>query len=228
MLSKLPRHLYLLIALAYFTVGCASTGPDSEFLADIHAYKPKSILIVPVKNETIDVLAPTTVLATLPRLFAERGYYAFPVNTVKTILEYEGYYEPAEVHSLQTETLAQLFGADAVLYVTVHEWDAQYVLFATTTIVDIEYQLRSKTGAPLWSSRQQLSYRPESEDTGSLLGNLISDAISAAFERAAPNFLPLTREAHQNAISDTRRGLPPGPFSRAHDGYYKQLNTDED
>src|SRR5690554_3619330 len=106
------------------------TGPDQEFLAAFHNNKPSSILVVPVNNETIDVMAPTSVLATLPVILSERGYYVFPVNTVKVLLEAEGYYEPAEVHAAPTSSLAQLFGADAVLYVTIHEWDAQYLVLA--------------------------------------------------------------------------------------------------
>lgn len=223
MLAKYLTPVLLLILLS----GCASTSPDHSFLADIHDYRPASILIVPVRNETIDVLAPTTVLATLPTTLAERGYYVFPVNTVKTILRAEGLYEAAEIHALPTETLASLFTADAVLYVRIHEWDARYILLSTSTVIDIEYQLKGRHGEPLWHARQQLTYEPEQEDQGSLLGNLVAGAIAAAFERASPNFLPLTREAHHNAINNQVRGLPPGPLHRAHDGYYQKLSEQD-
>ncbi|ELU03472.1 hypothetical protein CAPTEDRAFT_214153, partial [Capitella teleta] len=56
-----------------------------------------------------------------PVPLAEKGYYVFPVNTVKTVLEGE---DPVR--------LGNMFGADAILYVTINEWDAQYVVLSTT------------------------------------------------------------------------------------------------
>ena len=129
----------LVIVLA----GCAAPGPDKAFLQPLHEQKPRSILVVPVNNETIDVQAPTSVLATLPMVLGERGYYVFPVNTVKTLMENEGYYEPAEVHAAPPESLASMFGADTVLYVTIHEWTSQYMLISTTTTVMLSLPPRS-------------------------------------------------------------------------------------
>ena len=212
----------LVIVLA----GCAAPGPDKAFLQPLHEQKPRSILVVPVNNETIDVQAPTSVLATLPMVLGERGYYVFPVNTVKTLLENEGYYEPAEVHAAPPESLASMFGADTVLYVTIHEWKSQYMLISTTTTVDFEYRLVNADGAELWRARKQLSYNPNSQNsTGNPLADLISMAVTAAIERAAPNYLPLTRTANAQTFYNQQRGLPPGPYSPAYDEYYKQLNA---
>ncbi|MAD52835.1 DUF799 domain-containing protein [Idiomarina sp. UBA3162] len=206
--------------------GCAAPGPDNAFLQPLHEEKPRSILVVPVNNETIDVQAPTSVLATLPMVLGERGYYVFPVNTVKTLLENEGYYEPAEVHAAPPESLATMFGADTVLYVTIHEWTSQYMLLTTTTTVDFEYRLVNADGAELWQARKQLSYNPNNQNsTGNPLADLISMAVTAAIERAAPNYLPLTRTANFQTFYNQQRGLPPGPYSPVYDEYYKQVNT---
>lgn len=52
------------------------------------------------------------------------GFYVFPVNTTKTVLEQEGFYEGEQIHQQPPEALARMFGADAVLYVTIKRWDA--------------------------------------------------------------------------------------------------------
>jgi len=226
-MSRILRRLTIVCVVLFSVTACQTTptGPDSDFLAALHTNKPSSILIVPVNNESIDVMAPTSVLATLPIVLGERGYYVFPVNTVKVLLEAEGYYEPAEVHAAPTDNLASLFGADAVLYVTIHEWDAQYIVFATTTVVDFEYTLKSKSGDTLWTARQKLTYQPQSNNSGNPLADLIAGAISAAIERASPNYLPLTRQANRQAFYNINRGLPPGPYSPAFGAYYESLEA---
>jgi|SRR5690554_1553774 len=224
----MQNKLLLILAFAVLLSGCAVPGPDKEYLDKIHTYKPVSILVVPVNNATIDVMAPTSVLATLPTTLAEKGYYVFPVNTVKTILEAEGYYEPAEIHLAPTENLAELFGADTVLYVKIHEWEAKYILLSTTTEVDFEYTLKDRTGVTLWQARQNLAYTPQSDSTGNPFADLIVMAVTAAIERAAPNYLPLTRQANGQAFHNVQRGLPPGPYSPLHEVYYKELSEIEE
>ncbi|MCO4322581.1 DUF799 domain-containing protein [Aliidiomarina quisquiliarum] len=226
MINKLLRNITAISVLLMTLTACQTTpsGPDTEFLAAVLNNKPTSILVVPVNNETIDVMAPTSVLATLPITLGERGYYVFPVNTVKTLLEAEGYYEPAEVHAAPTSSLTELFGADTVLYVTIHEWDAKYLLLKTTTVVDFEYTLKSNSGDVLWTARQKLTYTPDGGNSGNPLADLIAGAISAAIERASPNYLPLTRQANHQAFYNYRRGLPPGPHSPYYNAYYELID----
>lgn len=207
--------------------GCATTAPDESRLDAFHNAQPRSILVVPVVNESTDVQAPTSVLATLPFRLGEKGYYVYPVNTVKTLLEYEGLYEPAEIHNQPPEQLANLFKADAILYVTIHEWTSKYVLLSTTTEVDFEYRIVNGDGAELWSARKRLQYTPQNNNSsGNPLADLIAAAVTAAIERAAPNYLPLTRQAHQQVFSGYATGLPPGPYSPSYEQYYLELQAE--
>lgn len=211
------------IALA----GCTTTGPKEDRLEAFHNAQPRSLLIVPVVNQSTDVQAPTSVLATLPFRLAEKGYYVYPVNTVKTLLEYEGLYEPAEIHNQPPEQMANLFKADAILYVTIHEWTSRYILLATTTEVDFEYRIVNADGAELWSARKMLQYSPQNNSSGNPLADLIAAAVTAAIERAAPNYLPLTRQAHEQVFSGYATGLPPGPYSPNYGSYYQALQTEQ-
>jgi len=221
------KILLLLASVAVlFATGCAITAPDPHRLGDFHAAQPRSILVVPVVNESTDVQAPTSVLATLPFRLAEMGYYVYPVNTVKTLLELEGFYEPAEIHAQPPESLAKLFEADSILYVTIHDWTARYLVLSTTTQVDFEYRLVNADGAELWSARKMLQYTPDNNNTGTPLADLIAAAMTAALERAAPNYLPLTRQAHNEVFHGFNVGLPPGPYSPAYAEYYQRLNAE--
>lgn len=214
----------LLASVAAVMAGCAQL-PPKDHLPEFHARRPGSILVIPVVNQSVDVEAPLAVLSTLPRLLAEKGYYVFPVNTVKTLLELEGLYEAAEVHATPAPELAELFGADSILYVTVHEWTTQYVFVHAQTIVDLEYKIVSSDGEHLWSARKRLTHSPQTKSTsGSRTTDLIVAAIGAALERLDPEFIPLVREANKQVFQQGRTALPPGPYARNYDGYYLALD----
>ena len=133
---------FLVTALA---TGCA-TPPKKDYSA-FRAADPHSILVIPVVNNTINVEAPGLFLSTLPIPVAERGYYVFPVNMVKGVLENEGLADPNLVHKADTARLCNLFGADAVLYVSIETWYAKYILINTEVTVEFDYVMKDgKTG----------------------------------------------------------------------------------
>lgn len=224
------RVFYLLVFTAALTAitACTPLTPKDR-LPEFHSRKPASILVVPVINQSVDVEAPLAVLTTLPKLLAKRGYYVFPVNTVKTLLEFEGLYEANEVHAVPAPELAELFGADSILYITVHEWTTQYVLISAKTIVDLEYKIVASDGTLLWQTRKQKTYRPESQtSSSSATANLLSAVIDAAVERLDPKFIALAREANDEAFLQGVTPLPPGPYASNFDDYYLALYPPEE
>jgi len=191
--------------------GCAAQTTKMDMGA-FHAAAPRSILVVPIINKSLDVDAPNCVLATLPVPIAEKGYYVFPVNTTKYVLEQEGYYEGERIHQQPTQNLAKLFGADAVLYITINRWDAQYALITTTVTVDFDYRLVSKDGTEIWKESKQMRYTPQNNNSGSPLATLVSAAINAAVTRAAPNYMPLAQQANQQVLVLGPNAIPDGPY----------------
>ncbi|WP_411028759.1 GNA1162 family protein, partial [Salmonella sp. s59944] len=76
---------YLIVCLSALSlIGCANI--QKKDMSAFNAAAPRSILVVPVVNKTLDVDAPVYVLTTLPIPLANKGYYVFPVNTTKYIL----------------------------------------------------------------------------------------------------------------------------------------------
>ncbi|WP_257293529.1 DUF799 domain-containing protein [Endozoicomonas sp. YOMI1] len=193
--------------------GCAVQAPKVDFSAFQQA-NPASILVVPVVNESVDVDAPNYFLSTISVPLAEKGYYVFPVNTVKTVLEGEGLYDANLVHSADPVQLGNMFGADAILYVTINEWDAQYIVLSTTVTVGFTYRIVSgKTGEELWSANKTMQYTPQQNNSsGNPLANLLVMAVSAAITRAAPNYLPLTQQANYQVLYLDPTKLPNGPY----------------
>jgi hypothetical protein len=192
--------------------GCAA--PVKKDLSAFAAAAPRSILVVPSVNKTLDVDAPNYLLSTLTVPIAEKGFYVFPVNTAKFVLEQEGFYEGEQIHNQPPEVLANLFGADAVLYVTINRWDAQYLILAATVTVEFDYRLVTKNGVEIWKANQKMQYSPQNTNTGSALGNLIAMAVSAAMTRAAPNYLPLTQRANQTVFVLGPNAIPDGPYRK--------------
>lgn len=202
------------IMLALTTVlltGCV-VQPTKLDMSAFHAAAPRSILVVPAINKSLDVDAPNYVLTTLPLPLAEKGYYVFPVNTTKYILEQEGMYDADRVHKEPTEVLAKLFGADAVLYVTINRWDAQYALIVAAVTVDFDYRLVSKDGTEIWKEHKTMQYSPQNDSSGSPLAMLIGAMIKAALVRVAPDYMPLTRQANQQVFVLGPNAIPDGPY----------------
>jgi len=198
----------LLIAL--ILSGCATRQPV-DFSA-FRAASPRSILVVPVVNQSLEVDAANYMLTTMSVPLAEKGYYVFPVNTVKFVLEQEGFYEPERIQQQRPADLAQFFDADAVLFVTISRWDAQYVVITTTVTVAVSYVMYDRQGNVIWKADKQMQYTPQAQSGGHPIATLIAAAIQAAVTKAAPNYMPLARQANQLVFVVEPTALPDGPY----------------
>jgi hypothetical protein len=167
---------------------------------------------VPAANKSLDVDATNYLLTTLTVPLAEKGYYVFPVHTAKTVLEQEGFYDGDQVHKQPPEALAKLFGADAVLFVTINRWDAQYAVFQTMVTVDFDYRLVYKDGTELWKANKKMQYSPQQQNSGNALANLVAAAVAAALTRAKPNYMPLTQMANAQVLTMEPTAIPNGPY----------------
>jgi hypothetical protein len=222
------RFLRIGVALAIVTLsaalaGCA-TAPTSKDYTVFRSEAPRSILVVPVLNNSLNVPAPDFFLSTISRPFAERGYYVFPAYMVKRVMEDDGLADPGLIHNAPAARLGRLFGCDAALLVTIQRWDSKYMLITTQTTVQFDYALKScKTGSTLWQDSQTMVYSPQSSSSGNPIADLIAQAIMAAVEKGAPNYMPLTMQANALAAGVPGRGLPAGPYLPAQ--YQKDLTA---
>lgn len=211
------KHFFCLAvcAAALPMTGCV-TAPAAYDYSTFQAEAPRSILVVPALNNTADVTASDWFLSTISEPFSNRGYYVFPANMVRGVLNDSGLSDAGLVHSADARRLQALFGCDSVLFININKWDAKYMVISTTTEVQFDYELRScKTNATLWKNNQSISYTPQGANSGNPLAALIADAIMAAIEKGKPNYMPLARQANFAAAATPDHGLPPGPFLTA-------------
>jgi hypothetical protein len=208
----IAAKLALCLFVAALT-GCANVAPKKD-LSAFSAAAPRSILVVPAVNRSLDVDAANYLLSTLTVPLAEKGFYVFPVHTAKFVLEQEGFYEGEKIHAESPTTLTAMFGADAVLYVTIKRWDAQYAILATTVTVEFDYRMVYKDGTEIWQASQRMQYSPQNSSSGSPLAMLITAAVNAAVARAAPNYLPLAQQANQQVFVLGPSALPNGPYRK--------------
>lgn len=195
-----------ILAVAALAFACAPPPPKDY--SKLVSANPRSILVVPVVNKSVDVDAADYFLSTVSVPLAERGYYVFPVNVVKRMLEDDGLSDAALVHGTDPTRLCALFGADAVLFVTIEQWTAKFLLLSTQVTVEFEYVLKDgHTGEELWRDRRSRVYA--SDGGGQGIGAMIAAAIVA---KAAPNYVPLAREANTTALAYPGPGLPAGPY----------------
>lgn len=201
------------LLLAAGAAGCAHAPPPKDYTKFLAA-GPRSILVVPVVNNSVDVDAPVYFLSTLPVPVAERGYYVFPVNLVRRLLEDDGLSDASVVHGADAARLCNLFGADSVLYVSIQRWEAKYLVLTTQVTVEFEYALKDgKSGETLWSEKRTLVYQPRQSSSGNGLADLIAAVVSAAVEKAVPSYMPLARQANAIAMTYPGPGFPAGPYS---------------
>jgi hypothetical protein len=200
-----------LLAVLLLSLGCAAAPPKKDYTV-FRSADPRSILILPVVNNTQNVEAPSLFLSTLPIPVAERGYYVFPVNMVKRVLEDEGLSDPNLVHGADPGRLCNLFGSDAVLYVTIEAWTAQYMVITTQVTVEFDYVMKDgKTGDTIWKEHRRVVYSPQQQSGGHPLAALVAAAVQAAVTKASPNYMPLARQANDQVFNAPGIGLPAGP-----------------
>lgn len=201
------RHMLVFVAsvcLLAVLSGCASK-PKND-LSSFYAHKPRSILIVPVLNESPEISASPVFISTITKPMAERGYYVFPVHLTSLILRDFGLAEAGHIHQLPPQRFHELFGADAALLVVIKDWSSKYIVLHSTVLIEVEYRLiDTRTGITLWQGEQKVR-----QDSGGG-GNLIVMAVAAAVNAMFTDYLPLARKANNQAFVPPI-GLPAGPY----------------
>jgi hypothetical protein len=215
-LNQALRPLAIALLGACLSACVTIQPPPAKDYSAFKAEGPRSILVVPALNNTVNVQAPDFFVSTISRPFSERGYYVFPAYMIKRVLEADGLADAGLVHGVDARRLENIFGCDSVLFVTIEKWQSQYVVLATQTTVEFDYTLKScKTGAVLWDDTQTMVYSPQANSSGNPLADLIAQAVIAAVEKGAPNYMPLTMQANAAAAGTPGRGIPAGPYLNA-------------
>ena len=209
-MNRLSPKLSFIVFVLIMT-GCVTNEPYDY--TNLRASNPRSILVLPPINNTVEVGAPYTFIATISKPLAEKGYYVFPVAVIDTFLKENGLPTPAEMNAIPLDKLQQHTGADAVLYVTINDWGQKYEVVESSLVIDSSAKLlHAKTGTVLWETRfyfDHSSYDGNGGLTGALAGALITQ-IAGTLDDKSPQ---ASSTANTLAINDPSRGLLTGPYS---------------
>ena len=199
--------IFLLMLLS----GCATVEPYDYTALKTSA--PRSILVIPPMNNSVEVTAPYSFLSTITAPLAESGYYVYPVSIIDTFLKENGLPTPAEMNSIPLSKIDEIIGADAVLYVSIDDWGQKYNVLSSVTVVKGHLKLVSvKTGILLWDAPIFAEYNPNANNGGGLVGALVGAVISQIAGEITDNTPLVSRMANNMAINGEKRGLLYGPY----------------
>ncbi len=203
--------LWLIFAMVFIS-GCTSVLKKDYSV--FYAHPPRSIVVVPALNNTTEINAPPVFASTITAPLAERGYYVFPVYLTDILLKDIGLSEAGHIHQLPPSRFLDLFGADAVLFVTIEDWSTKYILISSSVVVDMKYELKdTRTGLSLWQGEQQVVHNSDAGGGGGgLIAGLIVMAVQAAITAITVDYMPLARQANQMVFLPPK-GLPAGPYN---------------
>ncbi len=209
-MNKLFKRVGLMVIFAMLISGCQTVEPY-DYTA-LKKSRPRSIVIIPPNNNSVEVNAPYLYLSTLTRPLAEKGYYVLPVAVIDQFLKENGLPTPAEMNNIPLDKIDKHIGADAVLYVTINEWGQKFMVISSVTTVSAELQLVDvKTGTILWESTA-VATRDSGDGGGSLAGMLINAIITQVMASSIDRSYETAMFANAIAINHKSRGLLDGPY----------------
>lgn len=202
------------LGAALLLTACAVQKPAYDYTA-FRASRPASILVLPPLNKTVDVRASYSVMSTMTAPLAESGYYVFPVAVVDQTFKENGLDNPGEMHQAPLAKLREIFGADAVLYVTVEAYGTKYMVIDSTTAVSATGKLvDARTGAVLWQGRATASDAENRQNNGGgLVGILVTALVRQIVGGASDPGHGLSHVTSARLLNAQSGGLLFGPRS---------------
>ncbi len=195
--------------------GCATPPVPRDYTAFKKA-DPASLLVLPPLNDTPDVLATASVLAQVSYPLAESGFYVLPVSLVDETLRTNGMQTAADAHAIAPEKLRQIFGADAVLYVTVKRYGTVYNVLSSETAVALQARLVDlRSGELLWEGKSVASSAEQGGGgQGGVVGLLVKAVVEQITSSLSDRSYRIADVASQRLLSATQpNGILYGPRS---------------
>lgn len=176
------KGLFTFITLAFVLIltGCTKNNKQLTDYSAFRESKPRSILVLPPVNQSPDVKASNSFLSTVTMPIAESGYYVFPVAVVEETFKQNGVTTPDEIRALPLKKMHDIFGADAVMYITIKDYGTSYQVVNSDTRVTATARLVDlRSGKELWNGGATASTNEgQNNSGGGLLGILITAAVT--------------------------------------------------
>ncbi len=200
-------------ATAVLLTGCAAPKPF-DYTA-LRQAKPESILVLPPLNQTPEVTAQAGVLSRVTLPLAESGYYVLPVAVTEETFRQNGIATAQDAQDLSTQKLREIFGADAALYLNVHEYGSVYTVVRSESKVTLSAKLVDlRSGEILWTGEATASSAEGKSNNGGLVGMLVSALVDQIVETLSDRSVQIAEIANGRLLYAGRPGgLLHGPRS---------------
>jgi hypothetical protein len=187
--------------------GCVTKPYD---YTNFRAHPPHSLLVLTPLNEGTDIRGTYGYLSTVSRPLAEMGFYVYPVAVVDQFMKENGMPTAGEMQQIPLNKINEVFGADAVLYLTVKQYGEKYQLITSTTVVSAEGKLIDvKTGTTLWEGK---AIAQQSSSSGNLLADLVVAAVDQAINSSNDQAHTLACQVNTQMFMTKDHGLLYGPY----------------
>jgi hypothetical protein len=204
MFKNIAALLFLIVLSGCQTVQVTK----GEAFPNMYGEKPASILVVPAINSTTAADAAALYSTTIAMPLAESGYYVFSIPFVEQFLQREGITDGEQVSHIPLSKFKEMFGADAVLFVTLNSWDTNYYVTGGNVTVGAKFELKSTTSnQTLWQYDDVVVH-----NTSGNSGNLIADIITTALTTALVDYVPIAHVVNQRIVNS----MPVGKYHKRH------------
>ncbi len=206
---------FCLVGAVVVLTGCVSAPPAHDYTAFRNA-DPHSVLILPPINNTVEVIAPYSLMSQVHQPIAESGYYVFPVALVNQTFRSNGLTEASDIHAVPFQKVHEIFGADTGLYMTIEEYGTSYVVLSSETVVKVSATLVDlRSGVVLWQDTARASSAEQRGNSGGgLVGMLVEAALNQIIETVTDRGFDIAAiSANRLLFVEDHNGLLYGPRS---------------
>ena len=192
-------------------VGCATYITKEEFSPKMYTEQPLSIVVLPPINNSTAADAKEYYMTTVAEPLTNRGYYIYPIEIVNDLLQQEGLYDTETIRDAPLEKFKEYFGADAVLFMTIEEWDTQYLILYGSVTLKAKCELKStSSGETIWFYDDRISVNTSgSSGGGGGWVGLLTQAVTTAVSTATTDYVPIARDINKNIFL----ALPDGKYN---------------
>lgn len=206
---------FCLIGTVVLLTGCVSAPQPHDYTAFRNA-DPHSVLVLPPINNSVEVIAPYSLMSQVSQPIAESGYYVFPVTLVQQTFRSNGLTEATDIHAVPVQKIHEIFGADTGLYMTIEEYGTSYVILSSETVVKVSATLVDlRSGVVLWQDTASASSAEQRGNSGGgLVGMLVEAALNQIIETVTDRGFDIAAmSANRLLFVEDHNGLLYGPRS---------------
>jgi hypothetical protein len=214
----IKTSLLIVYLFAFLFVSCGKVITKYDAFPQMYEEKPVSVLVLPPINESTAADAKDYYITTVAEPVSLCGYYVFPIEVITEVLHAEGLYDTEILDESAIPKFKEYFGADAVLFIRILDWDTSYYVVGGNVKVKVSYKLVSTTTSEtLWKyeGEKKVDTTGDSGGAGGLAGLLVQ-AVTTAVKTATTDYVPLAKKANSIALVSI-------PYGK----YHPQFNQDQ-